>query len=347
MKKEILQRLLTLSFILFLVFIFSCKQGNRSSEIQVYLTSAIDSIQNNALMSSKLDWESVRKEAFEEAEDAETIEQTYEILKSVLQKLDDNHSFLQKNETNISYPNKKEKRKPSPYGLRMKIEYGLHQKDDKTFARIFVPQGMRDNAFAQDLQDKILELSSQNPCGWIVDLRGNGGGNMWPMLAGIGVLVGSNPLGGSENGNRKKDFYHYDKGKALYIDFNGKKELQAQAEERVKLLTEEIPIAFLIDRGTASSGEALAVILAGRKNSRSFGEKTYGASTATRGIKLIDSLNLVIAVSTFQDRNGKLYLNGVNPDTEIPIGDETLVPNNDPVIEAAIAWLSNHQGCNN
>jgi len=33
--------------------------------------------------------------------------------------------------------------------------------------------------------------------GWIVDLRGNGGGNMWPMLAGVGPVLGEGVVGSS------------------------------------------------------------------------------------------------------------------------------------------------------
>ena len=336
MREHLRQKIVVL--ILTLV-VFSCKQNSLSPEIETYLISAIDSIQNNALMSPNVDWEIVKRETLEKAEGLKTTEQTYTLLKSILEKLDDNHSFLQKNSKNISYPNNKEKKEPSPYGSRMKIEHGLHQKGGKTFARIFVPQGMRGNKFAQDLQDRIFEMQSNNPCGWIIDLRGNGGGNMWPMLAGIGPLVGSNPLGGSEDGKGQKDFYKYEKGKAIYVGIDGKEESWAQAEEKVERLSDDIPVAFLIDRGTASSGEALAVIFKGRKNSKSFGEKTHGASTSTRGIKLTDSLNLVIAISTFQDRDGNLYLDGVDPDMKIPVGKEMLLPENDPLIDNALNWL--------
>ncbi len=344
MKKQLIKSPL-LQLIFISIIMAGCNQSRLNPNVERYLTTALDSIQQNALKSSDVDWKILRKEVFSKAIGAQTTEEVYNAIIYAIEKLDDNHSFLQKHGANLSFPSNKENKKPSPYGSRMQVEHGLHVKEGKKFARIFVPQGMRGNKFAQDLQDKIFELTSNNPCGWIVDLRGNGGGNMWPMLAGIGPLAGENPLGGSENGKGEQDFYHYDNGKAIYIGTDGKEESWAQAEEKVEKLDEEIPIAFLIDGGTASSGEALAVIFKGRKNTRSFGEKTYGASTSTRGIMLSDSLNLVLAVSTFQDRNGNLYINGVEPDVEIPIGNEILSPDEDPVIETAINWLN--QNCNN
>lgn len=50
--------------------------------------------------------------------------------------------------------------------------------------------------YASQLQAKIEELDTQNPIGWIVNLSYNSGGNMWPMLTGIGPLIGEGVVGG-------------------------------------------------------------------------------------------------------------------------------------------------------
>jgi len=52
-----------------------------------------------------------------------------------------------------------------------------------------------------------------------------------------------------------------------------------------------------------------------------------------------DSLNIVLAVSTLQDRNGITHIDSVEPDVEIEIGREMQDPDKDPVIKAAIGWL--------
>ena len=311
-------------------------------DVKAYLNTALDTIRQNALKSNAINWDDLRKEAFKRASDAMHTEDLQEVLAYTLSQLDDNHSFLQKGGRNLSYPDNNRETGPSPYGDRMKIEYGVHREANEVFARLFVPQGMRDNEFAQQLQNIIANLQTLNPSGWIVDLRGNGGGNMWPMLAGIGPLMGQNPLGGSAYSDNAKDYYRYEEGKAVYVDPNGNPEVYAKAEKPVENVSEEIPIAFLIDRGTASSGEALAVILKGRNNTKSFGEHTYGASTGTKGFLLSDSLNLVLAVSTFLDRNGKMYIDGVEPDVTITIGTDKKTPKDDPVIAAALAWLIHH-----
>src|SRR5688500_18114760 len=40
-------------------------------------------------------------------------------------------------------------------------------------------------AFANAIQNTIRVADRDDLIGWIVDLRGNGGGNMWPMIAGL------------------------------------------------------------------------------------------------------------------------------------------------------------------
>jgi len=40
-----------------------------------------------------------------------------------------------------------------------------------------------------------MTLQEMNPAGWIIDLRGNSGGNMYPMLAGLSSLLGEGVLG--------------------------------------------------------------------------------------------------------------------------------------------------------
>jgi len=49
--------------------------------------------------------------------------------------------------------------------------------------------------YTDELHDVSARLEAAHPTGWIIDLRGNGGGNMWPMLAGIGFVLGDGPAG--------------------------------------------------------------------------------------------------------------------------------------------------------
>ncbi|OJJ18542.1 hypothetical protein BKI52_23305 [marine bacterium AO1-C] len=337
----------------------SCtNQPKTDPKIAAYLNEALDTMRTYALNTDQVNWEQLKKEVIEKAAGAKTTPEVYHLVRYALRSLKDDHSFLQLSDSLVTLEknarkdqNQKQahntpKKAPSPYGRRMKIEHGMHQVGKTKIARVFVPQGSQGNKFAQRLHDLIIEMDGQKPCGWIVDLRGNGGGNMWPMLAGIGHLVGENPLAGSVDGEGKRDYYLYKSGKAIYKHKTGKEDdAYSEVKEAVFGGDKSAPLAFLIDRGTASSGESLATILKGRKNTRGFGEATYGASTSTRGFKLSDGSNLVIAVSIFQDRQGNKYPDGIKPDVKIPIGDQKEDPANDPVIKAAIQWLQEQASC--
>jgi hypothetical protein len=64
---------------------------------------------------------------------------------------------------------------------------------DGRLAHVIVPGccSNRDAAsqYAASLQNVLRSLDVPTTCGWIVDLRKNIGGNMWPMLAGLGPLL--------------------------------------------------------------------------------------------------------------------------------------------------------------
>ena len=47
--------------------------------------------------------------------------------------------------------------------------------------------------FARQLQSQLRREDERDRCGWIVDLRQNQGGNMWPMLVGIAPLLSTDP----------------------------------------------------------------------------------------------------------------------------------------------------------
>src|SRR4030095_3210592 len=51
------------------------------------------------------------------------------------------------------------------------------------------------SAFADGIQRQIRAADRADLAGWIVDVRGNGGGNMWPLFAAVGPVVGSGLLG--------------------------------------------------------------------------------------------------------------------------------------------------------
>lgn len=318
------------------------------SSVERYVVAAIDSIEANALRSAQVDWPAVRGRALARVRGARQPVESYAALREVLAALDDHHSFLQLSDSlraiEAQVTGRREaddgpaprSRGPSPFGRRMRPEFRVVTDDGPPIAVVAMPQGRRSAAFAVAFQDSLRALAARRPCGWVVDLRGNGGGDMWPMLAGLGPLIGEGVVGGSVGAGGEHDEWIYRDGRSIY----------RSTTLDTALITVPAPfrpdgtppIAVLIDRGTASSGEAMAVAFIGRPATALFGERSYGASTATRGIRLPDGANIVLAISTFVDRNGRAYPDGVTPD--VPTS-----PGGDDALEPALRWLRLQRAC--
>src|SRR5690606_38297109 len=168
---------------------------------------------------------------------------------------------------------------------------------------------------------------------------------MWPMLAGLGPLLGEGASGGSVGADGARSLWIYRDGAAIHRDSGGTEHPYAQVEPPRPTLTPAPPVAVLHDRGTASSGEALAVAFRGRPGTRSFGERTWGASTATRGVRLPDGANMVVAVEVFVDRAGARYPDGVEPAETLPAADAMLPLQEDPAVARAASWLAGRSAC--
>ncbi|MBL8756763.1 MAG: S41 family peptidase [Planctomycetes bacterium] len=171
--------------------------------------------------------------------------------------------------------------------------------------------------------------------GCIVDLRRNTGGNMWPMLAGIGPLAGDGKVGSFVSANGSTDWsYDAARGAAKSGDHELARVKQPQP------LRADLPVALLTGSMTASSGEAVVVAFAGRARTRRFGEATRGVPTANASQPLADGALLVLTVSVDADRTGKTYDDVILPDEKVAIDWMRFGTADDPVLAAACRWLA-------
>lgn len=187
--------------------------------------------------------------------------------------------------------------------------------------------------YAVQTQALIRELDNSTIEGWIIDLRRNEGGNMWPMLAGIGPILGEGMAGEFvSQGDPSK--WGYQEGKI----FNGES-IPVRVNPPYKLKKSLPPVAILTSIHTASSGEAVVVSFHGRPNTRFFGEPTYGVPTANIGYPLKDGATLLLTIAIEADRTGKTYDSSIPPDQKIPIDWRKFATEQDPVIITAQQWL--------
>jgi hypothetical protein len=81
---------------------------------------------------------------------------------------------------------------PSPFRTRRVPEGGMVPISSSSLALVVIlsfasPNRNEVDDFATAIQTVISELATHKPCGWIADRRGNGGGNISAMMAGIAL----------------------------------------------------------------------------------------------------------------------------------------------------------------
>jgi C-terminal processing protease CtpA/Prc len=188
-------------------------------------------------------------------------------------------------------------------------------------------QGKR---YATKIQEIIGRLGKNQPDGWIVDLRENNGGNLWPMLAGLGPLLGAETVGGFKTpGSDEVEKWKYKDGKSSIGSM-----LTCESNHVHAPIGAQVPMAVLTGPMTGSAGEALVIAFSGRSNTRTFGRETLGVPFANKTYILPDGSQLLIAAQYLVNRNGKVVENGtIKPDEQVE---------DSRVIASASRWINDN-----
>lgn len=189
--------------------------------------------------------------------------------------------------------------------------------------------------YATTAQQLLREMDQAGVRAWIVDLRRNGGGNMWPMLAGLGPLLGEGELGAFVYADERST-WSYRNGQALLEG-----EVLSQVDEPCLLRNLCSPVAVLLSRLTRSSGELTYLAFHGKPNVRSFGEPTAGVPTANSAHCLDDGAMIHLTVALGADRTGRTFDGPVTPDHPVQLNWASLNTDQDPVLQAAVQWIGN------
>jgi hypothetical protein len=179
--------------------------------------------------------------------------------------------------------------------------------------------------FAESIQRAIRTADRPGLIGWIVDLRGNVGGNMWPMLAGVGPIIDEGIVGYIVYPDRKYE-REYRGGAAQSFG-----EVFARVAAPYTLLRPNPRVAVLSDGAVISAGEAIAVFFRGRPGTRSFGVPTCGHHHLFTFYPLTDGAYMALVEAEPADRTNVTYRGPIVPDEMIADPTEA--------IERAIAWL--------
>ena len=158
---------------------------------------------------------------------------------------------------------------------------------------------------------------------------------MWPMLAGLGPILGEGTLGGFLDVDNVVVPWSYQDGVAM----QGQAPACPNEGARVSVhYPSRLLLRFSSAERRLAPGEAVAVAFQGRPQTRFFGEHTRGATTSNAQFPLRDGAILNLSVSWFVDRANRPYRTGVTPDETI--GGGAAMPQS-----AAENWLLAQTPC--
>ena len=187
-------------------------------------------------------------------------------------------------------------------------------------------------SYAARVHGMLQATQSSVACGWIVDLRDNDGGNVFPMLAALKPFLGDEPLGA----NVGPDGPTEPRRAGRNVDVEPSTQLRR---------LENAWAAVLVGARTNSAGEGVTLAFRGRPRTRIFGQATAGRTTANTAITLPDGSGLALAVAVMADRTGRIYGGRIEPDELVATSDPRTTPETDSVLAAASAWLTRSSGC--
>jgi C-terminal processing protease CtpA/Prc len=191
--------------------------------------------------------------------------------------------------------------------------------------------------FAESLQDVLRAQDAEGACGWIVDLRNNSGGNMWPMLLGLAPLL-------SNDGGSATTVGHFSTAAGPQswevqpnsVALMGRQILKLNGSG-YRLRHQNRPVAVLLGRSTASSGEAMGLAFRGSSRFRSFGQRTAGYSTGNRPVPLADGSFLLLTETVMLDRKAEGNAGAIVPEVEFDSDKEAEA--------SARSWLLSRASC--
>ena len=162
----------------------------------------------------------------------------------------------------------------------------------------------------------VLNVLPNDLNGAIIDLRGNRGGNMYPMITAVHRFLPDDVI---------LKFSSRQRPMSINTDYVTK---IVGIEKQAPI---HCPVALLTDEWTGSSGEAVLICFRGLDNSRTFGAPTAGYASCNQPFTLSDGSQLVLTIGEDIARTGEAFCDD-------PIAPD--VPTDTPY-KNALEWLYN------
>ncbi|MCX8532861.1 S41 family peptidase [Chryseobacterium luquanense] len=321
----------------FITTFFSIQTFAQSDSIKVYVTQALKIMKNKSVNKGKLNWEDIFAKTLTESSKAKTIKETYPAIKNALSSLNDSHSnFYPENvvkaytlgykATGQEFPVIKSELLENQYAYISLPDIGSFNKGDW-------------NLYINTFYAKVNDLQKHNPKGWIIDLRGNFGGMLYPMYAAIAPFLDNKNVVGTKDAEGKIEYYNYKKGR--FYEGSTATQLFQLTQKEPKPIKK--PVAILVNKVTGSSAEFITAAFVGQKNTKIIGTNTQGLTSGNQEYKLSDGSFLVLTIGNIVDRTGKEYTKigeGISPDISIEKSTDE-VKTNETYLKKTFEFIDN------
>lgn len=269
-----------------------------SSPNETYVRNAIQQMDRKGLYAEGEEWEAMKKEAL--SQNPETLEEAQAIINKAVKVAGGKHSYL----LPADKAQAREKRSNEEVSPTVTIR-------EDGICIIHLPAFAGDDENCLRYARTVLDSISDTVKGVCIDLRGNHGGNMYPMIAAVHRFLPDDIL--LKFKMRRRFWSVMPINKEFVANLVG-----VEIESRINC-----PVAILTDEETASSGEAVLLCFRGLDNVRVFGSPTAGYASANESIILDNGSILALTVSCDIARTGEIFCDDpIVPDVETESPEE-------------------------
>lgn len=290
--------------------------------VDVYLNELVDYMEANYVNKANINWTEFRANVQQHGKDAANIGAASETISYAFELLDDQTSFF-----------------VTQFG--QVLSYGAACSDvdpgeivgTTEIGYIKIPAfngtGVNAAVFAERMHGEIRDQNTEDIKGWIVDLRKNTGGNMWPMITGVGPLLGNGTAGFFVDSDGTQTSFGYLNGSAIYEN----EPVITVSNPYSSPLLENVKIAVLVDKATTNAAEVVMVAFSGRPETRTFGSATCGRASGNQTFNMSDGALLYLTTSFLIDRDQVNKQGVIQPDE--------VITDQSAIYTQAVNWINN------
>ena len=288
----------TLILLMTILFMVSCGDPNVS-----YVKKAVRIMDKHGIYAQGPEWETAKQEALEAQ--PTTLEEAQEIVIKAGKVAGGKHTFLLTTDQ-VTVNDTSTWEMPTVELLENDIAF------------VKLPEFSGNKEEGVKYANIVLNAVPDAVKGVIIDLRGNRGGNMYPMIAAVHRFLPDDVILKFSSRQRPMSV------NTAFVMRSVGIEQQPPIHCQVALLTDE---------WTASSGEAVLICFRGLENTRTFGTPTAGYCSCNQPFPLPGGSRLVLTTGEDIARTGEVFCDDpIEPDvlTEMPF-------------EEALEWLAKKQ----